>query len=481
VIGSSRSGARIPLCAIVGRPNVGKSTLFNRLIGRRRAIVQDDPGVTRDRNYGQADLDGRLLNLVDTGGFEPAASRGIEVLIREQTQLAIEEADLVLLVMDAREGLLASDREVALALRRSGKPTLHVINKVDGPRQEAQAADFYALGVARALTVSAEHGHGLDALVEAVLEALPDAPRAREPVGEDDAEPAPPDSGPRAPGRPNRPDVADDDAAEIRIALVGRPNAGKSSLLNRLVGAERAIVSPEPGTTRDPIDARIEHDAGAFVIVDTAGIRRRRSVSSTMEQYAVVRALAAVSDADAACLLLDAGQPVAEQDAKIAALVIEAGRGLVLACTKADLLPRGDGPRRRLEQEVRAELGFAGFAPLLFLSSTSGAGVGRLLPTVRRVHRAGGRRVQTAELNQFLEQATAAHAPPAFRGHPVRFYYMVQPQVRPPTFLISTNHADGVPLAYRRYLANRLRERYRFEGTPLRLFFRQRSRRDRGD
>ncbi len=463
-----------PLLAIVGRPNVGKSTLFNRLIGRRHAIVEDNPGVTRDRNYGSATLDGRRLVVCDTGGFEPAAQAGIEAAVREQTRIAIEEADLVILLMDVRDGLLAADRDVVELLRRSGKPTLHVVNKVDGPKQELSVPEFYELGAGRILGISAEHGLGLDELCDAILEALPGAPAAApDPleVAEGEEEPE------------ERPALVEEEpAAEpIRLALVGRPNAGKSSLLNRLCGAERAIVSPTPGTTRDPIDATIESAQGRFVIVDTAGIRRRRSVGTAMEKIAVLRALTAVSDADVACLLLDAEQPVAEQDAKIASLALEAGRGLVLAVSKADLLPRGGGARRALLRSIADSLGFVSYAPVLFLSSRTGTGTGELLRTVRRVHAACGKRIGTAELNQFIEETAVAHPPPAFRGQAVRFYYMVQPQARPPTFLVTTNHADGVPLTYRRYVANRLRERYAFEGAPIRLFFRQRKRTPRGE
>jgi GTP-binding protein len=464
----------IPLCAIVGRPNVGKSTLFNRLRGRRHAIVEDNPGVTRDRNYGRAVLEGRELNVVDTGGFEPTAQGGVEALVREQTQIAIDEADLVLFVMDARDGILAADREVVNLLRRSGKPTLHVVNKVDGPKQEALVPEFYELGCERVLGISAEHGLGLDELCDAILAALPGAPLAA-PILEPDE-----------PGEGSEPAEAEPAAADeppdpIRLALCGRPNAGKSSLLNRLCGAERAIVSATPGTTRDPIDVAIETSQGAFVIVDTAGIRRRRSVGTAMEKIAVLRALTSISNADVACLLLDAEQPVAEQDAKIASLALEAGRGLVIAISKADLIPRGGRARRALLRSVEDQLGFVSYAPVLFLSSLAGTGTAELLRTARRVHAACARRVTTGQLNQFLEETAAAHPPPAFRGQAVRFYYMVQPQARPPTFLVTTNHADGVPLTYRRYVANRLRERFGFEGAPIRLFFRQRKRTPRDE
>ena len=448
------SAIALPLVAIVGRPNVGKSTLFNRLIRSRRAIVQDDPGVTRDRHYGTTELEGRRITLVDTGGLEPGACHGIESLVRQQTQFAIDESDLVLLVMDARDGITSSDRAVVEALRRTGKPTLQVVNKTDGPRQELGVSEFYSLGAEQIFPISAEHGLGFDDLIDAMLAALPSPPPVPDPTEGEEL---------------------------MRIALVGRPNAGKSSLLNRLVGAERSIVAAEPGTTRDPVDVLLPRNDGPVMIVDTAGIRRRRNSGTPMEQLAVIRALRSVDRADVACLVMDASQGVAEQDAKVAGLAAEAGRALVLVFTKSDLIPTHGSARRKLREEVAEKLQFVTYAPLLFLSSVTGTGVGRLIPTARRVHQQAGQRVPTGELNRFLEGAVASHPPPSHHGRQVRFYFMVQPETRPPTFLVSTNLVEGVHFTYRRYLANRLRERYGFEGTPLRLFFRQRGLRDKKD
>jgi GTP-binding protein len=438
----------LPVVAIVGRPNVGKSTLFNRLQGRRRAIVQDQPGVTRDRHYRTAELGGRRVLLVDTGGFDPGASGGLVALIRQQTQLAIEEADLILHLLDAREGLLDSDREVVDALRRCGKPVIHVANKVDGPRQELLVGEFYEIGAERILQLSAEHGLGFDELEQAVMEALPPLPGP--PAGEEGEDPAP------------------------RVALVGRPNAGKSSLLNALTGQQRAIVSQQPGTTRDPVDVRLQTSAGPLTLVDTAGIRRRRSVTLLTEKVAVLRAMRSIYDADVTCLLLDPLEGVVDQDARIASQALEAGRALVLIVSKLDLLQPPGAEKRRLRQQVQEQLRFAPFAPLLFLSSVTGKGVARLLPTVRRVHGQWDRRIATAELNRFLEQATAEHVPPTHHGKPVKLYYITQPQARPPTFIVSTNTVPGVKVSYRRYLVNRLREAFGFEGTPLRVYFRRR-------
>jgi GTPase len=440
----------LPLVAIVGRPNVGKSTLFNRLIRARKAIVQDDPGVTRDRHYGIATFEGRAFTLIDTGGFEPDAAVGIEALVREQTQLAIDEADLVLLTMDAREGLTDSDRAVVDALRRTGKKVIHVANKVDGPRQEAEAAELYRTGATQIFNISAEHALGLEELIDAILAALPPAEAA----------------------------LAPEEHSETQLALVGRPNAGKSSLLNALVGQPRAIVSETPGTTRDPVDVRLETPQGGVVIVDTAGIRRHSRPATAMEKFAVVRALRCVSDCDVACLLIDAAEGVAEQDAKIASVALEAGRGLVLVCAKSDLLV-GTRARKALQAQIAEDLQFVRFAPVLFLSATTGQGVQRLIPTVRRVHRECGRRVTTAELNRFLEQVATAHPPPAHRGRSVRFYYITQPQAYPPTFIVSTSSSE-IHATYRRYMLNKLRDRFGFEGAPLRIFFRQRGRKSEG-
>jgi GTP-binding protein len=436
----------LPLVAIVGRPNVGKSTLFNRLVGARSALVADLPGLTRDRHYGTVRVADRPFDLVDTGGFEPDAEGGIEGLIASQTQLAIDEADLILMLLDARTGLTGSDEQIAAVLRRCGRPVLHVANKVDGPQQRSLVGEIYRIGASRVWEVSAEHALGVDDLLEGIAEALP--------PGEDQAEQRPTDE------------------VGIRFALVGRPNAGKSALLNRLVGAERSIVSEVPGTTRDPVDVRLQTEQGPLTVVDTAGLRRKRRAGPALEQLAGLWARRRIGDAHVACLVIDAAVGVTIQDAKIAALAMEAGRALLIVHNKSDLLGPLGPARKRLQQQAADKLGFASFAPTLLLSAQTGKGVGKLLPTVWRAHQNWGARIPTAELNRLLEEAVLAHHPPAFRGRPLRFYFVSQPQTRPPTFVFSTSHPDGVPQAYRRYLANRLRDRYGFEGTPLRLLFR---------
>lgn len=438
----------LPLVAIVGRPNVGKSTLFNRLVGRRRALVAHESGLTRDRHYGMAAWEGRTFQIVDTGGFESEAT-GLDALIRAQTESAIEEADLLVMVMDAREGLTTTDMDLASRLRRTSKPVLHVVNKVDGPRQESLAAEFYSLAPKALHAVSAEHGRGFDELIDDILAGLPAT----------DATSAPDEAAPQ-----DRP---------IRVALVGRPNAGKSALLNRLTGSERSIVSEVPGTTRDPIDADLTVDGQRFTLVDTAGLRRKRRAASFMEQIAALRAQRTIHEAHVACLLIDTDDEIAAQDAKIASMAVEIGRALVLVFTKADLLsgPR-TAARRKIAEQVRERLRFVEFAPQLFVSALSGRDIQRVLPAARAAYEQWNSRVATAELNRFFETAVQAHPPPSHHGRLVRLYYVTQADVRPPTFVVMTNYPAGIPEAYRRYLANRIRERFGFKGTPFRLFFR---------
>ena len=442
---------RIPIIAIVGRPNVGKSTLFNRLLHHRTAIVEDRPGVTRDRRYGSTVLVKRRVTLVDTGGFDPEAQEGLEGEILIQTRIAVEEADLVVVLFDAMEGLTENDRQVVETLRRSGRPTLHVANKVDGPRQAAEASDLHALGVPKILHVSAVHNLGMEELLETVESMLPPAQ-------------AEPDT-----------EAGDEDGAPIKIALVGRPNVGKSSLLNYLAGAPRSIVSDQPGTTRDPVDIELNTRAGNFIVVDTAGVRRKRAVLPGMERYAVIRALRGVTEADVTVLLLDPEEGVVEQDAKLAALALETGKGLVLAFSKRDLLPEPfTKEKRRLTDDARDQLRFVDHAPLLFFSSLTGKGINGLLPTVKKVYRQSGRRIPTAELNQFLQDTVDSHPPPSYHGRLVRLYYMTQPETAPPAFIISVSAKKGLTESYRKFLLNRLRQTYGFDGVPLKIWLRQR-------
>lgn len=434
----------LPLVAIVGRPNVGKSTLFNRLIGRRQALVADEPGMTRDRHYGTAEYENTPFHLVDTGGFDPEAV-GMDALIRHQTELAIDEADVVVFLMDARAGLTGADETMLQLLRKGSFPVICAANKMDGPKQQALIGEFYRLGGKDIYGVSAEHALGMEELIDAILAALPKSEEDR-PVEDD----------------------------RIRMALIGRPNAGKSALLNQLTGSERSIVSDIPGTTRDPVDVELETEAGKFKIIDTAGIRRKKRSGAPLEKLAVLRALRAVGEADVACLVVDSHAGISAMDSRIANLTLEAGCGLVLVYTKSDLFDSAAEAKKKITQLADDHLSFVTFAPSVTISSVTGKGCHRLLPTVARVHHSCGQRISTSEVNRWLGHIEATQPPPSHNGRLVRLYYATQVKTRPPSFLFSTNSPDGVPTSYRRFLHNRLREAYKFEGAPLRLFFRKR-------
>ncbi|MEK6608895.1 MAG: ribosome biogenesis GTPase Der [Myxococcota bacterium] len=439
----------LPIVAIVGRPNVGKSTLFNRLVGGSRAIVENTPGVTRDRHYASLDLCGRRAIVVDTGGFlgGEAGEGRLAALVRDQVKLAVDEAEIVLLVVDARAGVTPADRDLARMLRRSGKPFLAVANKVDHASVEAEAHEAYELGADAVIAVSAAHGRNIADLTDALETRL---------------------------GPPARPIVDEEPVVRpIRLAIVGRPNAGKSSLLNAIVGQARTLVHDAPGTTRDPIDVDHEHAGTSFRLVDTAGIRKRRSSAEPSEQIAILRALRAAAYADVCALVIDAGMGIGTQDAHIAGVVTEEGRALVLVMNKWDLV---QGRRAAAEDGARAQvaerLPFAAHAPLVLVSARTGLGVTAVLDATRTVYGDNHRHIPTAALNRLLREAVAGHAPPSPAGRPLRFYYIAQAKGAPPTFVISTNRPEDVADAYRRYLANQIRERYGFHGSPIRLQFR---------
>lgn len=435
----------LPLIAVVGRPNVGKSTLFNRLVGGHHAIVEDEPGVTRDRRYGQGEWTGRLFRVVDTGGLDPAAAARSTIAkgVLQQALRAIDEAALVLFVVDAQQGVTSDDREAAERLRRMGKPFLWVANKVDGSRQEGRAVELYELGADEVLEVSAAHGRGIGDLLDRVIERLPHLPRAVTGAGE----------------RP------------IRVALVGRPNAGKSSLVNRLLGDERVIVDATPGTTRDPVDSEVTLEGTRFILIDTAGIRRRARVNLAMEKIAVAMAEKAIERADVTLLVIDAADGVGEQDAKIAGLCEEHGCGLVIAFNKRDLVDAA--AERKLRDDLKRQLQFVPWAVVTSCSAQSGRGVRGLLEKARVIHRVAGQRVSTGALNRWLEGLVERHPTSLFRGHPIRLYYITQASTHPPTFVLSVSHPEGVHFSYRRYIINQLRAEFGFEGTPLRVVLRE--------
>jgi GTP-binding protein len=439
----------LPLVAVVGRPNVGKSTLWNRLVGKRAAIAVDEPGVTRDRRYGEVEWGGRTFRIVDTGGLDPDAKTGVMVGVRRQARLAIAEAQLVLFLLDAREGPTAVDREVGSDLRRLGKPVLVVANKVDSAGAEDLLAAVYELGFRDVLPVSASHGRGVADLLDAVIAHLP-VPDAVEAV------------------------VAAPEGA-IKLALLGKPNAGKSSLVNRMLGEDRVLVHEEPGTTRDPVDTPFEYDGEPFLLIDTAGIRRKRTSYTQTERVAVEMALRTIERTDVVALVIDAKEGPSEQDARLAGEIDQKGRALVLVLTKSDLVSGAELEAAR--KRLREELAHVDWAPIVVTSAVTGRHATAVLDAAREVAREHGRRVPTGELNRFFEEILAHHPPPHYKGKAVRLYYIAQTSARPPTFVAQANFPEAVHFAYRRYLTNQLRERFGFRGTPLRLICRRRTRR----
>ncbi len=494
----------LPVVAIVGRPNVGKSTLFNRILGSRTAIVEDRARTTRDRLYGDAEWNDRRFIVVDTGGLEADPADDIETKVQEQARLAIAEANLIVLVVDTAAGLTPADLETVELLRRAPVPVLVVANKADNERREQEAAEFHALGWA-VHAVSALHGRGSGDLLDAMVEALPpetDAERERkarearlDEVEDEDASAAGAftadtlsgdGSGGGAEALPADWDEATAQVARerekpIAVAIVGRPNVGKSSLLNALLGEERSIVSEIPGTTRDAIDTRMTWEGQAVTLIDTAGVRRRGKVASAQaaEHYAVVRALKAVSRAEVAILVVDAVDGLAAQDAHIAGFVIEEGRGLVIALNKWDLVEKDEKTFDQYVLALRRDVPFLDFAPVVSISAKTGQRVGRALEAAVLAADERRRRVRTAELNRVLGDAAFRNEPPAVKGRRPKLFYGTQAVTEPPTFVIFARNADAVHFSYRRYLENRLRDTFGFAGTPLRIVFREREREPR--
>jgi len=409
-------------------------------------MVDDQPGVTRDRNYGNVDRFEVPFILIDTGGFEPETNDQLLRQMREQSRLAMEEADVILFVMDAREGLTPADREVAEMLRRAGKPVFHLINKVDGDRHEAAIADFYALGVDEIFTVSAEHNRGIGEMMEAVVAALPQGGAAN----------------------------TDDDVT--RIAVVGRPNVGKSSLVNRLLGFERVVANPTPGTTRDSVDTYFTCNGKHYMLIDTAGIRRKGKTVEKIEKYSVMDSLRSIERADVALIVLDASQGVTEQDEKIAGYAYEAGRGCIFVVNKWDALEKDNSSIGKFVESIRTEFKYLPFAPIVFVSALTGQRIGKIMTETDNVMAQYSRRVTTSELNRIFSEAVESHHAPLHQGRRVKFYYATQVGTKPPSFVIFTNRPDGVHFSYERYLSNRFRDAFGFTGTPLRLMFRGRDR-----
>ncbi len=433
-----------PVVAIVGRPNVGKSTLFNRIARRKRAIVEDHPGVTRDRNYADIEWGDTSFSLIDTGGFEPISRERIFMQMKEQCQLAIEEADLILFLMDGKDGLIPSDKEITSILRREAKPVLYVVNKIDGPRHEEKVFEFYGIGVETIFSISALHNYGVDDLIAEMLKELPPT------------------------------DEGEVDEAVTRIAVVGRPNVGKSSLINRILGYNRVIVNENPGTTRDAIDTFIEVGGRRYLLIDTAGIRRKRKISLRLEKYSIVEALKSIDRCDVVLLLIDPREGATEQDTKIAGFIQEKGKGCVIVVNKWDLIEKDSHTAKEYTLHIRKELKFLNYAPILFISSLTGKRVMDTIGLVDQVLEEYGKRVSTSHLNDLIEQSTTKFSLPRYGTKRVKIYYGTQASIKPPTFVLFANYPRRIHVTYQRYLINQIRQSLGFKKTPVRLLLRKR-------
>ncbi|WP_295865565.1 ribosome biogenesis GTPase Der [uncultured Oscillibacter sp.] len=433
-----------PIVAIVGRPNVGKSMLFNKLIGRRLSIVEDTPGVTRDRIYGETDWNGRPFTLIDTGGIEPRTDDQILTFMRQQAQLAIENATVIIFLTDIRTGLTAADHEVAGMLLRSGKPIVLAVNKMDSTgRVDPDFYEFYNLGLGDPIAVSAVHGHGTGDLLDACVKYFP----------------------------PEQDEEEESDA--IRVALIGKPNVGKSSLINRILGEERSIVSDVAGTTRDAIDSRFSNRHGDFVFIDTAGMRKKSKVEEDIEKYSVLRATMAIERSDVCLILIDARDGVTEQDTKVAGLAHEAGKASIIVVNKWDLVDKDDKTMDRLTADIRRDLGFMTYAPVLFISALTGQRVEKLFELIVAVSNQASLRITTGMLNNVLADAQTRVQPPSDKGRRLKIYYMTQVGIRPPHFVVFCNDARLFHFSYQRYLENQIRSVFGLTGTPIILSIRQ--------
>ncbi len=434
-----------PVVAVVGRPNVGKSTLFNKLIGQRLAIVKDTPGVTRDRLFAPCEWDGRTFMLADTGGIEPRADDVILSHMRHQAQLAIEQAEVIILVTDVTAGVTANDMDVAVMLQRSGKPVVLCVNKCDRVGDmPAEFYEFYNLGLGDPIAVSSVHGHGTGDLLDAVMEHLP--PAEEEPEEED----------------------------TIRVAVIGRPNAGKSSLVNAITGEERSIVSDIAGTTRDAIDSEVKNEYGHYVFVDTAGLRRKSRVEDEVERYSVLRAQMAIERADVCVIMLDGTVGFTEQDSKVAGLAQEQGKACIIAVNKWDAVEKDDKTMTVMRKQLENDFSFMSYAPFIFISAKTGQRLPRLFELINYVHQQNCTRIATGMLNDLLALATARVQPPTDKGKRLKIYYVTQASTKPPTFVFFVNNAELFHFSYQRYLENQIRETFGLEGTPIRFIIRER-------
>lgn len=434
-----------PVIAIVGRPNVGKSTLFNKLIGQRLSIVDDTPGVTRDRIYGDIEWCGKSAFVVDTGGIEPKSDDIILVQMRRQAQLAIDTANVIVLVTDIKSGLVATDMDVAQMLQKSGKPVVLCVNKCDGIGEpDADFYEFYNLGLGDPVQVSAVHGHGTGDLLDRVFECI-----------DFDCS-------------------ADEDEAVINVAVIGKPNAGKSSLVNKITNEERCIVSDIAGTTRDTIDTLVENKFGRFNFTDTAGLRRQSKIYDNIEKYSILRAKMAIERSDVCVIMIDASVGVTEQDTKVAGLAHDAGRACILAVNKWDAIEKNDKTMQEFKKKLDADFAFMSYAPKVFISAKTGLRIDKLFECIVSSNEAANRRITTGMLNELLAQATTRVQPPSDKGKRLKIFYMTQASVKPPTFVFFCNNAQLFHFSYQRYLENRIRETFALEGTPVKIVIRER-------
>ena len=437
-----------PIVAIVGRPNVGKSTFFNKVVGRRISIVEDTPGVTRDRIIAEAEWTGHHFFLIDTGGIEPDSKEIIPAQMRMQAELAMDMADVVLFMVDGRDGLTTADEEVAAMLRRKGKEVILVANKIDTAKMPDHYYDFYELGLGEPFAISSTNQLGLGDLLQEIVERFPER------------------------------DMAEDEEDDIKIAIIGKPNVGKSSIVNAFVGEERVIVSNMAGTTRDSIDTPFEQDGVKYTLIDTAGIRRRSKVTDDVEKFSVVRAVAAIERCDVALLVIDATEGVTEQDKKIAGIAHEAGKGIVVVVNKWDLVKKETNTMRDFERQVKGELVFMSYAPVLFTSALKGQRLPQVLQTARNVAEMRAMRVSTGQLNNLIQDAMMMNNPPSDKGRRLKIYYVTQVGVKPPLFSFQVNDRELMHFSYARYLENKIRDAYSFAGTSIKFVFRERGEKD---
>ena len=433
-----------PLVAIVGRPNVGKSMLFNKLVGQRLSIVEDTPGVTRDRLYAPCEWCGRKFNLVDTGGIEPGTDSEILQFMRQQAEIAIQNATVIVFLCDIQTGLTASDQEVAAMLLKSGKPVVLAVNKMDQTgHTNPDIYEFYNLGLGDPVAVSAVHGHGTGDLLDECLKYFPAQ------------------------------DEEEDDDEVIKVAIIGKPNVGKSSLVNRILGEERVIVSNVAGTTRDAVDNYFENSKGKYLLIDTAGMRKKSKVDDRVEKFSVLRATMAIERADVCLILIDAGEGVTEQDTKVAGLAHEAGKACIIVVNKWDAVEKDDKTMDRMCKDIRRDLAYMEYAPILFISALTGARVEKLFDTINDVANQAAMRITTGMLNDVLADATARVQPPTDKGRRLKVYYMTQVGIKPPHFVIFCNDRELFHFSYRRYLENQIRATFGLEGTPIKITIRQ--------